>query len=244
MRIAMWSGPRNLSTAMMYAFGARGDFAVRDEPFYAAYLARTGLDHPMRSQILAAGDTDPDRVAALCAAPPPPGKAHCYQKHMTQHMIAGFDRGWFGAVAHVFLIRHPARVLASYAAKRESPTLDDIGFRQQAEIFDQVRGLGMPWVVIDSFDVRQAPEPMLRRLCAALGTPFDPAMLSWPAGGHPDDGVWAAHWYDAVHRSTGFAGPEGALPALPPDLQAVCEAALPHYRQLRAHALQPEAADG
>jgi len=243
MNIACWSGPRNLSTAMMYAFGARADFAVRDEPFYAAYLDRTGLDHPMRAEIIAAGQTDPDRVAAACAAPPPEGRAHCYQKHMTQHMIPGFDRSWFGAVSHVFLIRHPARVLASYAAKRESPTLDDIGFRQQAEIFDQLRGDGLPVAVIDSYDIRQAPEPMLRRLCAALGIGFDPAMLSWPAGGHPEDGVWAAHWYDAVHRSTGFAGPEGALPELPPELAALCDAAMPYYRQLRTHTLTPKSAD-
>lgn len=237
MNIACWSGPRNLSTAMMYAFGARADCAVRDEPFYAAYLARTGLDHPMRDAIIAAGDADPDRVARACAASAP-GAAHTYQKHMTQHMIDGVDRGWLKAVRHVFLIRHPARVLASYAAKREDPTADDIGFRLQAEIFDEVRALGLPAVVIDSHDVRQAPEAMLRGLCAAIGLPFDPAMLSWPAGGHADDGVWAAHWYDAVHRSTGFAGAEGPLPDLPSSLQALCTETMPYYDRMRAHALK------
>ena len=240
MRIAAWSGPRNLSTAMMYAFAARADCAAMDEPFYAAYLQATGQAHPMREEILAAGPTDPARAAALCAAPPPPGRAHVYQKHMTHHILATFDRGWFGEVTHLFLIRHPARVLASYDRKREKPQADDIGFRQQAEIFDAVTAMGHRPVVIDSDDIRAAPEPALRGLCSALGLDFDPAMLSWPAGGHPADGVWAAHWYDAVHRSTGFAGPEGPLPRLPAHLQAVCDEVLPHYQALRAVALGGE----
>ena len=239
MRIACWSGPRNLSTAMMYAFGARSDCAVMDEPYYAAYLAATGADHPMRDAILAAHEIDPDAIAATCAAPPPAGRAHVYQKHMTHHVLPGFDRSWFDAVRHVFLIRHPARVLASYAAKRENPTLEDIGFVQQAEICAAVERSGQPVIVIDSTDIRAAPEAMLRRLCDALGIGFEPGMLSWPEGGHPADGIWAAHWYDAVHRSTGFAGAEGPLPDLPDDLLPVRDAALPHYARLRDLALKP-----
>lgn len=154
MHIAMWSGPRNLSTAMMYAFGARRDCAVWDEPFYAAYLASSGLDHPMRDKIIAAGETDPDRVVEKCLARAPGGEPHFYQKHMTQHMIDGVDRSWLGNVVNVFLIRHPARVIASYDAKRENPTLEDIGFVQQAALFDQVRDMGGVPVVIDSHDIR------------------------------------------------------------------------------------------
>ena len=239
MRIACWSGPRNLSTAMMYAFGARSDCAVMDEPYYAAYLAATGADHPMRDAILAAHEIDPDAIAATCAASPPAGRAHVYQKHMTHHVLPGFDRSWFDAVRHVFLIRHPARVLASYAAKRENPTLEDIGFVQQAEICAAVERSGQPVIVIDSTDIRAAPEAMLRQLCDALGIGFEPGMLSWPEGGHPADGIWAAHWYDAVHRSTGFAGAEGPLPDLPDDLLPVRDAALPHYARLRDLALKP-----
>lgn len=238
MNIAMWSGPRNLSTALMYSFASRADFDVWDEPFYAAYLQRSGLAHPMRDQIIASGESDPSTVAQACTAPAPDGAAHFYQKHMCHHMLPGIDRDWFGAVSHVFLIRHPARVLASYDRKREAPTLDDIGFRQQQEIFEAVRAAGAPAVVIDSADIRRAPDAMLRALCEAIGLTFDPAMLHWTAGGHPRDGVWAAHWYDAVHRSTGFAGPEGALPDLPPELAAVCAEALPIYHDLRAHALK------
>ncbi|MGY3438726.1 MULTISPECIES: sulfotransferase-like domain-containing protein [unclassified Marinovum] len=243
MNIAMWSGPRNLSTAMMYSFGARADCYIWDEPFYAAYLAQTGLVHPMREAIISAGEPDPAVVAKGCAMPAPGGQKLFYQKHMTHHMISGFDREWFGSVTHIFLIRHPARVLASYDRKREKPVLDDIGFRQQTEIFDQVRAAGAPAVVIDSADLRRAPEWMLRQLCTAIGIPFDPGMLRWPAGGHARDGVWAAHWYDAAHRSTGFAGAEGVLPTLTTALQAVADAALPHYRRLREHALPgPETA--
>ncbi|MGP6085900.1 sulfotransferase-like domain-containing protein [Antarctobacter jejuensis] len=241
MNIACWSGPRNLSTALMYAFGARADCGVWDEPFYAAYLDRTGIIHPMTDEILAAGDADPLEVARRCAAPDPKGAAHFYLKLMTQHHLPGDSLDWGAGAAHVFLIRHPARVLASYAAKRENPTLDDIGFVQQAQIYDEVRARGWPVAVIDSFDIRRAPEAALRAMCAAIGLPFDPAMLSWPAGGHPDDGVWAPHWYDAVHRSTGFADPEGPLPPVAAELEAVHDAALTPYRHLQANALRIDA---
>lgn len=230
----MWSGPRNLSTAMMYSFGARADFAVVDEPFYAAYLHRTGLDHPMRDAVLASQPTDPAKVAATLTGPVPDNKQHFYQKHMTQHMIAGIPRDWFAHVRHVFLIRHPARVVASFGAKYDNPTLADIGFTQQTEIFDELTAQGITPVVIDSADIRSDPRGMLTRLCAALDLPFDPAMLSWPAGGHPSDGVWAPHWYGAVHASTGFAPAEGSPPDLSGAAGDLVAQALPHYHRLEA----------
>jgi hypothetical protein len=238
MNIAMWSGPRNLSTAMMYAFAQRADCAVWDEPFYAAYLTATGLDHPMRDRIIATGLTDPNDVIRACTGPAPDGKSVFYQKHMTQHMIPGVDRAWITGVTNVFLIRDPARVIASYAAKRENPTLDDIGFRQQAELFDRVcQAEGKAPPVIDSVDIRANPEAALRKLCDALGLPFDPSMLSWPKGGNAADGVWAAHWYGAVWNSTGFADPEGDLPDVAEDLKPVWEQALPYYEALLPHRL-------
>jgi hypothetical protein len=186
MNIAMWSGPRNLSTAMMYAFAARGDCAVWDEPFYAAYLRATGLTHPMRDAILAAHDGDAARVAAACAAPAPDGSPHFYQKHMAQHMVPGMPLGWADHAANVFLIRHPARVVASYAKKREGPTEDDLGFRRQAELFDRFADRqGRAPVVIDGTDIRADPAGMLDRLCTALGLPFTDRMLHWPAGPKP-----------------------------------------------------------
>lgn len=228
----MWSGPRNLSTAMMYAFGARPDFAVVDEPFYAAYLDRTGLDHPMRHAVRASQPTDPAKVAATLTGPVPDKKQHFYQKHMTQHMIAGIPRDWFAHVRHVFLIRHPARVVASFGAKYDNPTLADIGFTQQTQIFDDLTAQGINPLVIDSADIRRDPRAMLTRLCDALGLPFDPAMLSWPMGGHPSDGVWAPHWYGAVHASTGFAPAEGPPPVLTGPAGDLVAQALPHYQRL------------
>ncbi|CUI01331.1 sulfotransferase-like domain-containing protein [Leisingera aquaemixtae] len=234
MRIAMWSGPRNLSTAMMYAFGNRGDCAVVDEPFYAAYLAMTGLDHPMRSEILDSQPQDPEAVAKALLGPVPGAKPYYYQKHMTQHMIPGVPRDWMREAVNVFLIRHPARVIASYAAKRENPTLEDIGFRQQAELFDLVRSWGQTPVVVDSHDIRENSAAKLEQLCDAIGIPYSPKMLSWPKGGHKDDGVWAEHWYGAVWSSTGFAGAEGPLPDVPDALQPVLQAAMPYYEQMKA----------
>jgi hypothetical protein len=199
MRIAMWSGPRNLSTAMMYSFGARNDFAVSDEPFYGAYLKATGIIHPMQTEILASQNLDPNAVADHCKGPLPERKKHWYQKHMCQHMINSFPLDWARSCQNIFLIRHPARVIASYAAKREEPTLEDIGFLQQCSIFDKFGG-----TVIDSSDILQNPKHLLSKLCKAIDLPFDDVMLNWPAGGHKSDGVWAKHWYANVHNSTGF----------------------------------------
>ncbi|WP_300056796.1 HAD family hydrolase [uncultured Roseobacter sp.] len=231
MKIAMWSGPRNLSTAMMYSFGARSDFSVMDEPFYAAYLAGSGADHPMRTEILAAHETDAFRVAEICAADPT--TPHLYMKHMPHHMLDGFPLDWAQDCVNVHLIRHPARVIASYAAKRERPTLDDIAFAQQVRIYDALGG-----IVIDSTDIRVHPERILRLLCKAIGLPFDPAMLHWPAGPRAEDGIWAAHWYGAVHQSTGFAGAEGDLPRLEPDMQSLMDEAVPYYTALETMKLR------
>jgi len=224
MRIAMWSGPRNLSTAMMYSFGARADFTVMDEPFYAAYLGATGLDHPMRDAVLAAQEQDPRKVPEAFVQQ---GTKHLYMKHMAQHMIEGFPLNWADECVNIHLIRHPARVIASYAEKREAPTLADIGFDKQVMLYERLGGL-----IVDSVDIRADPERMLRSICAAIDLKFDPAMLDWPAGPHAADGVWAPHWYGAIHKSTGFAGPEGPLPVLEGENRAVLDAAMPFYEQL------------
>lgn len=238
MKIAMWSGPRNLSTALMYAFAARPDCAASDEPFYAAYLAATGIDHPMRDAVIASQPTDAAAVAAFCTGPNPEGRAHWYQKHMTLHLIPAFDRGFLAGLTNAFLIRHPARVIASYARKREAPMLDDLGFVQQARLFDQVADLtGRAPPVIAAESIRRNPRAALTGLCAALGLPFSDAMLSWPAGPKPQDGVWAPHWYNAVHRSTGFDEPEGPLPDLSPAFQRLADQAIPFYERLSALAL-------
>jgi len=234
MKIAMWSGPRNLSTAMMYSFGARSDFAIWDEPFYAAYLSKSGANHPMRDEIMAAHESDPAMVAAMCSGSIPDGKPNFYMKHMGLHMLDGFPMDWAQDCINVHLIRHPARVVASYGAKRDEVTLDDIGFRQQVEVFDKVGG-----VVIDSHDIRDDPEGMLRKLCATVDLPFDPAMLHWPSDGHKSDGIWASHWYGAVHRSTGFAGAEGPLPDLDGEAAKLANDAYEFYAQLSDRKISP-----
>ncbi|WP_296373342.1 HAD family hydrolase [Yoonia sp.] len=220
----MWSGPRNLSTAMMYAFGNRPDFAVWDEPFYAPYLAATGLDHPMRAEILAAHENDPSKVAAQCLGTIQAQKPHFYMKHMPHHMLPDFPLDWARDCVNIHLIRHPARVIASYGAKMGQMGMDDIGFAAQTALHDRIGGL-----VIDSADIRADPQGMMVKLCNAIGLPFDSAMLSWPAGPRKDDGAWASHWYNAVHQSTGFAGAEGPLPQLTGDAKRLEDAAQPHY---------------
>ena len=237
-RIAMWSGPRNISTALMYAFGNRADCFAVDEPFYAFSLRHAGNDHPLRAQILAAYDDDYHRVVAACLASPPEGKTVFYQKHMTHHMLAGFDLGWTDHVQNAFLIRRPERVLASYVKKWAEVSLGDIGFVQQAEIFERAaEHLGFAPPVIDADDILTHPEAALTALCGALHLPFDRAMLRWPAGPKPFDGVWAAHWYDAVWRSTGFAPPTSTQEVLPDALQRLADQAAPYYERLSAHRL-------
>ena len=231
-RIAMWSGPRNLSTAMMYSFGARADCAVWDEPFYAPYLAQSGIAHPMAAEVTAAHESDPLVVAQRCFGPVPGARDIFYMKHMPHHMLPDFPLDWAKHCINVHLIRHPARVIASYQAKREEMTVEDIGYVQQTAIYDALGGH-----VIDSADIRQDPRGMLQALCETIGIPFDPAMLRWAQGGHPADGVWARHWYGAVHASTGFAGPEGDLPKVEWHSKGVFDTAMPHYEALFARRL-------
>lgn len=235
-RIAMWSGPRNLSTAMMRSFGARADTVCADEPFYAPFLKLTGLDHPMREEILMHHPTDPNAVAREMAA----GLVKApivYQKHMTHHMVEGVPLAWMAQVRHAFLIRHPARVLASYAKKMEAVTLEATGFSRQAELFEYAGSLsGQIPVVIDSDRILANPETELRKLCNRLEIAFDPAMLAWAPGPKPEDGVWAPHWYDAVYASSGFGPPPTGPLDVSTDLQGVLNAALPFYERLAAFA--------
>jgi hypothetical protein len=212
---------------MMYAFGNRPDFAVWDEPFYAAYLKKTGLDHPMADEIIAAHETNPTKVAARCLGTIPAKNPNFYMKHMPHHMIDGMPLDWAQDCENVHLIRHPARVIASYSAKREQVSAIDLGFKQQADMFDKIGG-----TVIDSSDIRENPEEMLHLLCDVIGLDFDPAMLSWTAGPRAEDGIWARHWYNAVHASTGFAGAEGPLPKLIGRDAELLEETLPYFEQL------------
>lgn len=234
LRIAMWSGPRNISTAMMRAFENRPDTGVVDEPFYAAYLTLTGLDHPMRDDVLKSQPVDWRVVVAQLLGPAPDNAPIFYQKHMTHHMLPEIGTDWLEACCNVFLIRRPDEVVASYRARRADIALADIGVVRQAELFDQeAQRLGRTPPVIDASDVLAAPGPMLKALCEAVGIPFSERMLSWPSGKRASDGVWAPAWYDQVEKSTGFAAPRALdRPEIPPALASVAAAARPYYERL------------
>jgi hypothetical protein len=239
-RIAMWSGPRNISTAMMRSFGNRSDCFVTDEPLYACYLDGTGAPHPMREAVLASQSRDWREVTDWLTGPIPEGRTVWYQKHMTHHLLPDMDREWFDGLVHCFLIRDPRRVLASYAKKRdEEVRVEDVGMIQQAEIFDEVvaRNRGRIPPVIDAADVLAAPAATLARLCDAVGIAFESAMLAWPPGRRSTDGVWAEHWYHAVEQSTGFAPPPPEPDPLAPELEALAETCQPAYERLRRYAL-------
>lgn len=238
LRIAMWSGPRNMSTTMMRSFGARPDTACVDEPFYAAYLKETGLNHPMSDEIFASQSVDPDAVISGLIAEPSLDRPVVYQKHMTHHMLPSFDRSWMRHCCNVFLIRHPARVIPSYARKMENVSLEAIGFPQQLSLFEKAHEIrGRPPLVIDSDDILTDPSGVLQSLCEALELSWTEQMLAWEPGPKPEDGAWAPHWYDAVWRSSGFGPAPGDLPDVDPELTSVFEAALEIYDQLAAHRL-------
>jgi len=239
----MWSGPRTLSTALMRSFENRPDTVVVDEPLYGYYLAETGIAHPGRDEVIRSMPAAwPEVIEQLTSGQLPAGRSVYYQKHMTHHLLPGVDRSRLAGLRHAFLIRDPRRLLASYARVRDTPTLADLGLEQQVEIY---RLFGGP--VIDAADLAARPRAALEALCAALRIPFVAAMLAWPAGPRPTDGVWAEHWYARVWASTGFdarpdagsdAGARSAVAALPDRLEGLAARCQPFYAELAAHRLR------
>ena len=231
-RVGMWSGPRNISTAMMRAFENRPDTVVVDEPLYAAYLARTGIDHPVRDEVIASQPTDLAAAVEGLRAPLAPGRSVHYAKHMSHHVERDMDLDWTLRFRNVLLIREPAEVVASYVRARESCEPDDIGVPQQGWLLDMWDRDGADVPIVDARDFLQAPEAHLRRLCDWLGVPFTDRMLTWPPGPRASDGVWAPHWYAAVWASTGFEPWRPRAIALSEHDAAVAEACRATYEAL------------
>ena len=235
-RIAMWSGPRNISTALMRAWENRPDTAVTDEPFYGAYLIESGANHPGRDEIIASMPTDWREIVDEITGPAPRGRAVWYQKHMTHHILPGMGREWLSRMKNCFLIRDPREVVASYERVRTNATAEDLGYPQQAEIFNAVRSdLGRAPPVLDSADVLADPERALRALCSALALPFVEGMLHWPQGPRDTDGVWAKHWYANVEASTGFTPARPSQPELSDAPAVLTQDCMPYYDQLRTY---------
>lgn len=237
-RIAMWSGPRTVSTALMRSWENRPDTVVSDEPLYAFYLDRTGLVHPGRNEVIASQPTDWRVVLARLTDPLPAGAVIGYAKHMTHHLLPEVDRAAFAPFRHAHLIRNPRELLASYARVRAEPTLDDLGLRQQAEIFESFGG-----PVVDSRDLLADPPGVLAALCQALGVPFDASMLAWPPGPRDSDGVWAPYWYDSVRSSTGFVPKTPYQPSaapLPARLEPLAAQCQPYFDRLHRYRITGE----
>jgi hypothetical protein len=235
----MWSGPRNISTALMRSWENREDTEVWDEPLYAYYLSQTGIVHPGRDEIIAAGQTDWKEVTTYCGQGPQNTDVF-FQKHMAHHLLPEVDRNWLSQVHNCFLIRDPREVVNSYARVREQPNLMDLGFVEQRQIFDDVQGMtGSTPIVIDSRDVLENPRSILKQMCESLDLEFSERMLDWPAGPRPSDGAWAPYWYASVEVSTGFSPYVERNIQLPAHLEALAESGMEHYQSLYTHRIRP-----
>jgi hypothetical protein len=232
-RLAVWSGPRTISTALMRSWENRPDTIVIDEPLYAHYLNVTGLDHPGRAEVIGAGETDWHNVVTTLLGPVHDGIAVFYQKHMAHHLLPDIDRGWVADLTNVLLIRDPREVVASYVRSRADVIAEDLGLPQQIQLYDELVTAGTPPPVIDARDFLLDPESYLRAMCHHVGVDFTPSMLAWPPGRRDSDGVWGRYWYDAVWRSTGFAEYRPHDPQLDHDAAAVAEECRPMYERLR-----------
>lgn len=236
--ISLWSGPRNVSTALMYSFAQRDDLEVVDEPLYAHFLHLSGRDDPGRDEVLQSMSTDGNAVMRdLCVR----GGKRLFLKQMAHHII-GIDRDWFEKLDNLFLIRDPRQMLPSLTIQLPNATLADTGLKMQCELYDTLTRDGHDPVVIDSRELLLNPRRVLQHVCNRLKLPFTDAMLHWPAGARPEDGVWAPHWYHAVHRSTGFQAHRPKTD-FPDALRPLLDECLPWYEKLHAVAIRADTKD-
>ncbi len=236
-RICLWSGPRNVSTALMYAFAQRADSRVIDEPLYAHYLRVSGADHPGRQEVLDHMDADGQRVVREVILGPC-DRPVLFMKQMAHHLVE-LDRTFLGRTLNVLLIRDPVEMLPSLAKNIPAPTLRDTGLKMQVDLLQELRSLGQSPPVLDAKRLLLDPRAALSALCQQLSIPFDEAMLSWPAGPRPEDGPWAKHWYQNLHRSTGFARYQPKTDPFPDRLQPLLAECQPLYAVLAGHTIDP-----
>lgn len=234
--MSVWSGPRNVSTALMYSFRQREDTVVVDEPLYGHYLSTTDADHPGAREVLEVMDTDGERVVREVILGPCGRRVHFF-KNMAHH-LPGLDQDFLYGVTNVLLVRAPTEMLPSLAKQLSSPTMRDTGLREQAVILDSILSRGDEPIVLDARELLLDPPGVLRKACARLGIPFEETMLSWPAGPKPEDGVWARFWYDNVHASTGFAPYSPREDPFPAHLKPLLKECLPIYERLQNYAIR------
>ena len=237
----MWSGPRNISTALMRSFENRPDTFVSDEPFYAHFLNETGEDHPYRKEIILQGETSWSAVAKNITGDIPNNKQIWYQKHMAQHNMQGKEMNWIWKLKNILLIRHPEEVILSYIKKNDIQNISQLGYRQLNDLFTILKkGCSDTPHIIDASDVLKDPEGMLKQLCGKLNITFYKEMLSWPAGRRDSDGIWGKHWYGSVEKSTGFKKYTKSNNPLPSDLVSLFKDSMEYYQQLYQHRMRIE----
>lgn len=236
LKLSMWSGPRNVSTALMYSFRQRSDTVVVDEPLYGHYLKTTGADHPGDEEVMEQMDCDGERVVREVILGPCERSVHFY-KNMAHH-LTGLDRGFLSRITSVLLIRDPEQVLTSLIRQIPNPTLRDTGLAEQVDILETALDHGRDPVVLDAKELLLDPPGVLREACERLGLPFEEDMLRWPAGPKPEDGIWAKHWYENVHASTGFGAYRPKAEPLPERLRPLLEECAPLYERLLEHAIR------
>ena len=235
-RINCWSGPRNVSTALMRSFSQRSDTKVFDEPLYGYYLKSTGAPHPARDELIEVLETDPKVIVEETILGPHDSEV-VFFKQMVHHLLDDLDLAFLDDCVNVLLVRDPAEVIASLVHQLPQPTVRDVGLERQVELFHDLRSRGEEPLVLDARLLLMDPPGVLGELCELLGIGWDPSMLSWEPGPHPDDGAWAPHWYESLYRSTGFAPYKPSEKRVPDRCLVLLDQCRVHYDELKHYAL-------
>jgi len=229
-KIALWSGPRNISTAMMYSFGNRADSTIVDEPLFGYFLNHTGVWRPSRDEVLASMETDALEIVKELCNPSMSSKVY-FMKHIANHLI-DLDWTFLKNFKNIILTRDPKRVLLSYDVHVKSPTMLDVAYKAQYELLNYLKNNKLQYIVLDADEVLENPEKAIENLCLYLSIPFDTNMLEWEPGPRKEDGVWAKYWYHNVHKSTGFKRVNNKELKLPEHLEELYNECLIYYNNI------------